>query len=162
MPVTVNMRHLIRGPVRLEGELPAEEVVGEVVDELVHLRRPLRYELEVSSQGRALLVQGRLETTLDCECARCLKSFELPLVLPELATLAMLEGEDAVPQDGDFADLTPMLREDTFLALPTNPLCTPECRGLEANPPARVFRLEDQRASGREASPWTELDRLKL
>jgi DUF177 domain-containing protein len=32
--------------------------------------------------------------------------------------------------DGEEVDLTPLIREQTLLALPTRPLCREDCRGL--------------------------------
>jgi uncharacterized protein len=107
-----------------------------------------------------LTVVGRLEADLECDCGRCLKTFRETLLVPDFALLLPLEGEDAIKLDGDFADLTPYLREDTLLALPTNPLCKPECRGLARKASARDSRLEASKGEG--PSPWAALDQLEL
>lgn len=164
MPVQVNIRLLDRGPAHLTGELGAEELGEGFRDEVLRLPEPLGYDLTVTREGHELLVRGRLWTTLEFDCCRCLKVCRQPLEVPEVASLIPLEGEEAVARDGDFADLTPQLREDTFLALPTNPLCSPECRGLAPKVSARDSRLkappEPPDSSGR--SPWDTLDSLNL
>jgi uncharacterized protein len=160
MPVHVNLRLLSEEPAHLEGELPAQEYGTELRDELMKFEEPLQYELDVERQPDGLLVTGSMETTVSCECARCLKPFRLPIADPDYTALVPLSGEDAVPIDGDFADLTPLLREDIYLALPANPLCRPDCRGLPEKASARDSRLEGSPSDG--PSPWAALDQLKL
>lgn len=164
MPLKVNIRLLQDESAHLEGTLPVEEAAEGHQDELVRFLGPLRYDLEVARQGQELTVLGRLEADLECDCGRCLKTFRDVLDVPGFAALLPLEGEDAVKLDGDFADLTPYLREDTLLALPTNPLCTPECRGLATKATARDSRLEKETGSGQGPgrNPWEALDKLKL
>lgn len=122
--------------------------------------QPLRYVLDVERQPDGLLITGSLGTTVACECARCLRPFRLPVELDEFTELAPLTGEEAIPIDGDFGDLTPLLREDIYLGLPANPLCSPECRGLPEKASARDSRLEGSPSEG--PSPWAALDQLKL
>lgn len=160
MPVLVNLRLLAEEPAHLEGELPAAAYGTEYRDELIRFQEPLRYELDVERQPDGLLITGSLATEVSCECSRCLKPFRLPVEIPELTTLAELQGEEAVPIDGDFADLTPLLREDIYLALPANPLCGPDCRGLSQTASARDLHLEGSPSDG--PSPWAALDNLKL
>src|SRR5262245_26630248 len=95
MALLVNLRHLERNDVRLEGELPVEELGLEVADEVVHPKEPLKYDLEAQKLDKNILVQGRLELTLDCECVRCLKPFKYRLKMPHWALHVPLEGEEA-------------------------------------------------------------------
>jgi uncharacterized protein len=161
MPVRINLRVLEKEEeLELAGELPVEEFGADLNDELMKFDAPLRYELEVRHQPGNLLVTGTLETSVACECARCLTPFRIPLRIDDLAALLPLSGEDAVPRDGDFADLTPQLREDIYLGLPTNPLCRPDCRGLPQKAVARDSRLGGSKSDG--PSPWAALDQIKL
>ena len=164
MPLKVNIRMLQRESARLEGTLPVDEVAGELQDELVRFVSPLSYDLEVAMQGTELRVIGTLQAELECDCSRCLKTFRQTMLIADFAALLPTEGEEAVKLDGDFADLTPYLREDTFLALPTNPLCTPDCRGLAAKASARDSLPEGDAKTGSEPvrDPWEALDKLKL
>ena len=164
MPVLVNVRLLERGPAHLTGEVDASEFAAGFHDEVLRLPEALQYDLTVSREEEALLVRGRLWTTLEFDCCRCLKTCRQPLEVPEVAALLPLEGEEAVGLDGDFADLTPQLREDTFLVLPTNPLCRPECRGLAPKASARDLRLGDPPGSPEAPAetPWGALDKLNL
>ena len=51
MPVQVNIRHLEDDDIRLRGELPRGELELENWDELIHARRPLRYDMTVQKVG---------------------------------------------------------------------------------------------------------------
>lgn len=160
MPVRVNLKLLEKDTEHLKGDLPPEEFGAELVDPLMKFEEPLHYDLEVDEQDEGVLVQGTLKTRLSCQCARCLKAFKLKLQVDDFAALAPYEGEGAMVCEGDFGDLTPYLREDIYLALPTNPLCKPECRGLARKASARDSRLKASEGSG--PSPWAALDQLKL
>jgi uncharacterized protein len=154
MPIVVNLRHLEENEVHLKSELASAELALDVRDELIRVEKPLRYDLTVEQLHDAVLVQGKLRLTLDCECARCLRPFEYEVALTHWALHLPLEGEDKVSQINDLIDLTPFVREDILLEFPQHPLCRSNCSGLKkksgvgdgAEPP----------------SPWTELDKLKL
>ena len=159
MSLKVNLRLLEKGDLHLDGAVPASELAPDFQDELMRLSHPVEYELDVQKQSSGLLVTGTLSTHVDCECARCLKPFLLPVRVDGFSLLVPLEGEDALPVDGDFADLTPAVREDILLALPTNPLCSADCRGLEPKARARESQVRDQAGPN---TAWSALDKLKL
>ena len=158
MPVIVNLRHLEDRNVELEGELSAEELELDTIDEMIHTREPLQYQLEVERNGPTLLVNGALHLTLDCECVRCLRPFKHELELDPYDLMVPLEGEDKAKVDNDLVDLTPYLREDTLLAFPQHPLCEAECD--------RVPQLKQDQPAATSAqgqkSAWDELNKLKL
>src|SRR6185436_222043 len=102
----------------------------EIRDEVIRLSEPLRYDLEVQQLDDGLLVRGRLNLKLDCECVRCLKPFQHELRLDEWTCHLPLQGEDAVKVMNDCVDLTPYLREDILLEFPQHPVCDTGCGGL--------------------------------
>ena len=79
MPLKINIRHLEEKDLHLQGDLPAPELELDDDDELVQRPPPLRYDLTAQSGRQDVLVAGRLEMALDCECARCLKPFSFRL-----------------------------------------------------------------------------------
>lgn len=160
MPLRIDLRQLEGKTLQVAGELPAEELAAGFNDPLITFAAPLVYDLELEEQPQGILMQGELSITLSCVCGRCLKTFAQDIELPDFAALAEYEGEEAMVKEGDFADLTPYLREDIYLALPTNPLCKPECRGLARKAKARDLRLGVPPSDG--SSPWGALDELKL
>jgi uncharacterized protein len=157
MPIVVNLRHLEENEVHLKGELVAAELALDVRDELIRIDKPLRYDMTVEQLNDAVLVQGKLELTLDCECARCLRPFEHEMALTHWALHLPLEGEDKVSQIKDLIDLTPFIREDILLEFPQHPLCRSNCSGLKKK--SGVGGVGDDEEP---PSQWTELDKLKL
>ncbi|MCX6864563.1 MAG: DUF177 domain-containing protein [Verrucomicrobia bacterium] len=155
----MNLRLLEKESIQLDGDILGSELAPDFHDELMRLSHPVEYELTVDRQSESLLVTGSLRTHVDCECSRCHKSFVLSLQVDEFSVLSPLEGEEALSVDGDFADLTPAVREDILLSLPTNPLCGPDCRGLKPKGQSRELQVREQAEPN---SAWSALDNLKL
>ena len=75
-------------------------------------------------------------------CARCLEEYDFPLdrrfsfVLTPRAAAGVASGKLSVEElelstyTGEEVDLTPLVYEETILALPTRPLCAESCQGL--------------------------------
>jgi uncharacterized protein len=95
----------------------------------------LRGTIRVTRIQGGLLVQGIVKSQLSQECVRCLELFELPITL-ELEETFRLPGTGRkvdtpyAVSEGGWLDLTPLLREQSWLAIPMKPLCTPDCKGL--------------------------------
>ena len=159
MSLKVNLRLLEKESIQLDGDILGSELAPDFHDELMRLSHPVEYELTVDRQSESLLVTGSLRTHVDCECSRCLKSFVLSLQVDEFSVLSPLEGEEALSVDGDFADLTPAVREDILLSQPTTPLCGPDCRGLKPKGQSRELQVREQAEPN---SAWSALDNLKL
>jgi uncharacterized protein len=162
MPPVVNLRYLDTHNVRLEGELPIEELDIEPGDEVIRLAYPLVYDLEVQKLEKGLLVQGRLCLNLECQCVRCLKTFQHHLELDGWICHLPLQGESRVAVVNDCVDLTPHLREDILLEFPRHPLCEPGCRGL---PKTSIGKSRSSSSDGKteiDLSAWAELNKLKL
>ncbi len=161
MPLRVNLRHLEENELRLEGELPVAELELDLKDDMRRTEKPLQYNIAVQEIENELLVQGKLTLPLQCECVRCLKSFEYRLKLPNWTVLLPMEGEEKTPVDNDCVDLTPYLREDILLEFPQHPLCETECRGLPVKE-GKAKKATKPGDSKQEPSAWAELDKLKL
>ncbi len=145
--------------VHLEGELPLAELELDNHDELVHPKKAVRYNLTAEMMEQAILVQGRVELTVDCECSRCLRPLQHQIVLDPWAAHVPLEGEEKAPVKDDSVDLTPFLREDILLELPQHPLCEAGCEGL----PFRAKQNTTKGAGQKEgSSAWSELNKLKF
>jgi|SRR5581483_9936695 len=154
MPLKINLRHLEGRDLRLTGELPPEELDFGLKDEMIRAEKPLVYDLEAEKLHQAVLVQGKLALTLDCQCVRCLKSFAHKVKLDHWTAHLPLEGEEKVSPEGDFIDLTPFVREDMLLEFPQHPLCKPDCGGLR--------KSAKKPAAKHDQSAWAELNKLKL
>ncbi len=75
-----------------------------------------------------------MEAWLPLECSRCLDTFEQTLVA-EIGDLFVYPPEKAddpllaIPETG-MLDLNPLFRETFVLAIPLQPICQSECKGL--------------------------------
>jgi uncharacterized protein len=86
--------------------------------------------------------EGSADASLQATCSRCLIPVETPVhaefAEQYYARFGVMSGEalgeaptDAKTIGSDFKiDLTPLLREELFLAAPFAPLCRPDCGGL--------------------------------
>jgi uncharacterized protein len=163
MPLTINLRHLENRNLVLCGELPLTELDFALRDDMIRATQSLHYDLEIELRDDALLVQGLLQLTLECQCVRCLRNFEFDLELDPWTLhlpLKPLEGEDAVSIKNDCVDLTPLMREDILLGFPQHPLCRPDCGGLKKASGGKAKKI----AGKEESKPfaWAELNKLKL
>ncbi len=164
VPLLLNIETLADGPVQLKGELSAEELDMETLDELVEANAPLDYDLTAERAGDNILLQGQITMRLQCECARCLRAFEHRVELPEWSCLLPLNGDEKIELINNSGDLTPYLREDMFLCFPQHPLCEPGCDGSPKLAWGESKPLKITEASGKtsEASVWSKLDNLNL
>jgi uncharacterized protein len=161
MPLRVNLRHLAGHNVVLQGELSPDELDLETHDDMIRVSGPVAHELEAQLLGEEMLVRGRLQVALACQCVRCLKPFVRELVLTEWTCLLPLTGEERVAVDGDYVDLTPQIREDILLAFPQHPVCDAQCRGLAGAGAEKMTTAGPARRTPG-ASAWAALDKLKL
>lgn len=85
-----------------------------------------------TSEG--IFVQARIGAYIPSECGRCLEAFlyNCKTEFTELFTFpshARSDTELIVPPTG-IIDLGPLVREYLLLAMPINPVCKPDCKGL--------------------------------
>ncbi len=91
---------------------------------------PVRGEVDLVRTQRGIFVSGRLETSTEAVCSRCLADFEqvLELSLEEEYLSKFEEGSFAI-NEGEI-DLGEAVRQYTLLATPMKPLCRANCAGL--------------------------------
>ncbi|MDB6028547.1 MAG: hypothetical protein JWM68_4770 [Verrucomicrobiales bacterium] len=162
MPLLINLRQLEKKDLTLQGELTPTELELEHLDEMIHVKKPLEYDLEVEQIDDAILVQGSLLLELECECVRCLKTFKQEMDLPDWAAHLPLVGEEKVVISNDTIDLTPYIREDIVLGFPQHPLCSADCSGLPKGAAAKLKKISGAGKFDESSSAWTQLDKLKL
>jgi len=160
--IELNVRHLEKKPVRVEGVLPEEDAEIAGLDELVRPVSGIAYDLTATRQGGEIHVEGGLGVELECECARCLKPFRLRIEIQPWDVLLPLEGEEQVSVVNDLVDLTPFVREDIVLSFPQHPLCDDGCRGMASPPQARSDQEKGDRQPSADGSAWAALDNLKF
>jgi uncharacterized protein len=122
---------------------PAEVLA--MAGEDFRLVAPVHLVLDVRKDSRKVRLTGRLETTLECDCSRCLEPFAVPvdvaidsIFLPADQNTGGGEDEREIQEDDlgvgyyrdDQIDLGDVMREQFLLALPMKPLCGDACKGL--------------------------------
>ena len=162
MRITVNLRHLEKHGISLVDEVVPEDIELDSGDQLIRFRGAVRYSIHVQKLEQSILAQGHVAVGLECDCARCLTTFSTEVTLPEWVAHLPLSGEDAIPIENDCVDLTPILREDIFLALPQHPLCSKDCVGISSQCGSGDKRPVEEGSNKADPSGWTGLDKLKL
>ena len=139
-------------------EFDAPEQLGESVA-VVKAGTPIRIDLRLEGLHDGVLVTGEVDTTADGECVRCLDPVELPVEVEFQELFAYSEDEafDFAIRD-DHVNLESVVRDAVVLALPFQPVCRPDCPGLD---PVTGEKLEDGAvAENREATDprWAALE----
>jgi uncharacterized protein len=111
--------------------------------ENILLTEPVTLKANVKRIGSKVLLKGIIQTLVQIECSRCLEEFLFHIDEPFTATFLPgdkrpkdpdleLESEDLDVSfyDGKMIDLSELIREEILLAIPMNPLCRVNCRGL--------------------------------
>jgi DUF177 domain-containing protein len=116
-------------------QLPAEEDF--------RVAAPVSLAFDIFKDKLQFRLVGRVETTLELPCSRCLEPFTLPVeqtfdlrYQPHAQNAG--EGEREIEEDDlttafyedDEIDLGQLMREQFYLSLPMKPLCADDCRGL--------------------------------
>ena len=104
---------------------------------------PITLAFDIFKDKQQFRLAGRVKTTLELACSRCLESFTLPIdqefdlrYQPHAHNTG--EGEREIEEDdlttafyeNDEIDLGQLMREQFYLALPMKPLCAVDCKGL--------------------------------
>jgi len=112
-------------------EFPLPERWGESVA-YVKQGEPIALDVRLEGLHDGILVTAEVETTAVGECVRCLDPVTLPLELEiqELFAYSPDEAFDFAVHD-DYVDLEPVVRDAVVLALPFQPVCRPDCPGLD-------------------------------
>jgi len=102
---------------------------------------PVHLDVRLESLHDGILVSADVDTVATGECVRCLTDVALPVRvdIAELFAYSLDEAFDYTVVD-DLIDLEPLVRDAVVLSLPFQPVCRPDCPGLD---PETGERLED-------------------
>ena len=130
--LSVEISELLRQPGSSRRLEFSEEVPGLGLD-IGRVQPFMSFELRLDSLIEGILVAGQVRGAYSFECSRCLHAFELPFEV-ELGEVMAYEGqpgaEEGYQVTGDHAHLEPVIRDAVMLAMPLNPVCRPDCKGL--------------------------------
>lgn len=118
-------------------------------------------EVRLESVHEGILVTADFSATAQGECSRCLTEFSegVEVEFQELFAYAGDEATDFEVQD-DHVDLETPVRDAIVLSLPFNPVCQPDCLGLDPVTGERLTAESDERASAAIDPRWAALQGL--
>jgi uncharacterized protein len=107
-----------------------------------HVDGPFPVQLSYYRSGMELCFSGSFNAAVTATCARCAEDFSVTsgrdfrfVLAPQ--SVGNITGGDLSAEDLEFSlyqgeevDVSPLIREQLLLALPTRPLCEEGCRGL--------------------------------
>jgi uncharacterized protein len=139
----INCAQLLKSPTGSARRLDLVDDISGIDDEL-EIESPVAGPVTLIHTADGILVTTALETTARLECRRCLESFSAPIKMDieeefhpsvDIHTGAKLPvvdtEEDATTIDEHHVlDLTEVVRQAIFLALPMSALCRSDCGGL--------------------------------
>lgn len=127
-------------------------------------------DLRLEAVMEGVLVTGSASAGLVGECVRCLdelrdtveSTFQELYVYDDAAHDVDADEESDVKRlEGDLLDLEPVLRDAVVLALPFQPLCSPDCPGLCTECGARLADEPDHSHEAPIDPRWAGLAALK-
>lgn len=108
---------------KISGERP--ELEG------VTLTKDIEGEIQISRLDSGLLVNGQLETEIELECHRCLRTFTRPMRVHLAQEYAEEPTDDQMPVTDGIIDLAPLAEQEIILGIPLKILDRPDCPGIE-------------------------------
>jgi uncharacterized protein len=142
-PFSVNIRDIDRRPGEMR-ETEIDVVLTEKWGEglvAVDAGETVEVDARLESVHEGILVSGSIHTDYSGVCGRCLIDISAPVEVEfqELFAYPGGEANDFEVQD-DHVDLETLVRDTTVLSLPFQPVCRPDCPGLD---PVTGERLAD-------------------
>ena len=146
-PFVVPVRDITHRPGEMREfslEIPAPQKWGEGLVSVAE-GEPLVLDVRVESVHEGILATGEVDTEYTGVCGRCLGEVaeSVRVAFQELFAYPGQEETDFEVQD-DHVDLETLVRDAIVLSLPFQPVCQPDCPGLD---PATGERLTDNTGS---------------
>jgi len=123
----------------------------------------LHVEVRLESLHDGILVTAEADAFVEGECIRCLDpiSDTLRVDIAELFAYSEDEAFDYTVVD-DHVDLEPLVRDAVVLALPFQPVCRPDCPGLDPETGEKLADDPDRKPAERIDPRWSALEALRL
>ncbi|WP_076707790.1 YceD family protein [Microbacterium oleivorans] len=160
-PFVLPVRDILRAPGEMrefELTVPTPEKWGEGLA-WVDKGSDVEVDVRLESVHEGILVTAETVTTYEAQCSRCLVDLTHPLEV-EFQELFGYSGDEATDfqvQD-DHVDLETGIRDAIVLSLPFQPVCQPDCPGLD---PSTGERLTGAAVQETQIDPrWTALAAL--
>jgi uncharacterized protein len=140
-PFVVPVRDIVRHPGEMREHRFSVDLAEQWGEGIVSYPAGSEVDLDVrlESVHEGILVSGTADAEYTGVCGRCLTDIARPVEV-EFQELFAYPGEEETDfevQD-DHVDLEPLVREASVLALPFQPVCQPDCPGLDPNTGERL------------------------
>ncbi len=119
---------------------------------------PIVIEVRAESVHEGILISGNVDTEYSGICGRCLIDISEPLEV-EFQELFAYPGEEATDfevQD-DHVDLETLVRDAIVLSLPFQPVCQPDCPGLDPSTGERLAAMPGENQHTPSDPRWAAL-----
>ncbi len=161
--LSVEVSDLLREPGASKRLEFTEEVAGLTLD-LGKAGPALDFDLLLESLVEGIGVGGTIRGSFTLECRRCLSEFAVPFTV-ELGEVMAYPGQPGAEEGyeitGEHADLERVIRDAVLLAMPSNPLHRPDCKGLCLECGADRNALDCGHRTQRADLRWEPLGALK-
>jgi DUF177 domain-containing protein len=144
----VHLKQIPAQGVHLTGEEDCP--IQELESEGIRCRGPLHYDIDLGVAGGGLWASGSLSQPVELRCVSCLEKFAHEIRVPGFAVHMELHGPETV-------DLTPSMREEILLNLPTHPHCD-----RDGDRVCNAKQINTVEQDTKRKSDWSALDQLKL
>lgn len=159
-PYSIGVRDLIHRPGEMREESISLDVPEKLGEGLLSVDAGSRLELDVrlESVHEGILVSGDVTTVATGVCGRCLIDIAEPVQVDFQELFAYSSGEafDFEVHD-DHVDLEPLVRDAVVLSLPFQPVCRPDCPGLDPETGERLADLPDRETPQNIDPRWAAL-----
>lgn len=138
-----NVAQLMKATVGTSFVADFQEEDEVLLDDDLTVVGPLKGHVRMRRTNQGLLVDSRVDLTLELTCTRCLKKFEQPMqvtfeeqfqptvdILTGMPLPEFDEDEIFPIDDHHLLDLTEAVRQNTLTSLPMVTICQENCKGL--------------------------------
>ncbi len=160
LPFAINMRDLVRHP----GEMREHDLVVDAPEKFgeglvaVQEGTPIHEHVRLESVHEGVLVTAQIDTVASGVCGRCLIDMEQSVEV-EFQELFAYSGDEASEHEvhDDHVDLEPLIRDAVVLSLPFQPVCQPDCPGLDPETGERLAENPDRKPQETVDPRWSAL-----
>ncbi|NUU06777.1 YceD family protein [Leifsonia sp. C5G2] len=159
-PYAINVYDLERRPGAMREQRISIPVTTKLGEGLISVPEgeTIDLDLRLESMHEGILATGDAITTAVGVCGRCLIDIEQPVQVDfqELFAYPSDEAFDHEVHD-DHVDLEPLIRDAVVLSLPFQPVCRPDCPGLDPETGERLADVPDREPTQTFDPRWSAL-----
>ncbi|PFG31541.1 uncharacterized protein ATJ78_2512 [Paramicrobacterium agarici] len=146
-PFEINVHDLIGRPGHMREHKLTVEAPEQLGEGLIAVKQGAEIveDVRLESVHEGILVTGDVSTTATGECGRCLTDIaqSVEVEFQELFAYSSDEASEHEVHD-DHVDLEPLVRDAVVLSLPFQPVCRPDCPGLDPETGERLADMPEK------------------